>query len=126
DRFILPSIAQVEYRIGEENHFVVTSFCTPEEDFYTRLFAVITFRSRLPGAVIKPILEPVAQMIFAQDAAMLKKQTAAIRRFGGEDYTSTEIDILGPQIARLMRRAAEGKGLKEGDEDYRRTVTLEV
>jgi hypothetical protein len=29
DRFVLPSIAQVEYRLGSEVHFLVNSICTP-------------------------------------------------------------------------------------------------
>ena len=37
-----------------------------------------------------------------------------------------EIDLMGPQIWRLLRRAVEGKGAKEGDASYRREVTLEV
>jgi phenylpropionate dioxygenase-like ring-hydroxylating dioxygenase large terminal subunit len=126
DRFILPSIAQVEYAIGEENHILVTSLCTPVEDFRTRMVAVVTFRTRFPGWLIKPFIDPVAMRIFRQDAAILKRQTDAIRRFGGESYTSTEIDLMGPQILRLLRRAERGKGAKEGDDEYRREVDLEV
>ena len=126
DRFILPSIAQVEYGIGDENHIIVTSYCTPEEDFVTRMYAVVTFRMRLPGQIVKLVLEPIAKRIFAQDAEMLSIQTDTIHTFGGEHYTSTEIDLMGPQIWRLLRRAAEGKGAKLGDEQYRREVILEV
>jgi phenylpropionate dioxygenase-like ring-hydroxylating dioxygenase large terminal subunit len=126
DRFILPSIAQVEYALGEENHFLVTSLCTPVEDFLTRLFAVVTFRTRFPGWLVKRVLNPVAMRIFSQDAAMLAVQTEAIHRFGGEHYTSTEIDLMGPQILRLMRRAEQGKPPKEDDASWRREVELEV
>ncbi len=126
DRFILPSIAQVEYRIGDENHVLITSVCTPVEDFVTKLYAVVSFRMRLPGWAIKPVLDPVAMKIFSQDAEMLEVQTRAIHRFGGEHYTSTELDLMGPQILRLMRRAEQGKGPKEGDDTYRREVELEV
>ena len=126
DRFILPSIAQVEYSIGTENHILVTTLCTPVEDFVTRLFAVVTFRTRLPGRLVKTLLNPVALKIFSQDARMLKIQTDAIKRFGGEHYTSTELDLMGPQILRLLRRAELGKAVKEGDDGYRREVQLEV
>lgn len=126
DRFILPSIAQVEYAIGEENHILVTSVCTPVEDFVTRLYTVVTFRTRFPSFLVKLVLNPVAMKIFRQDAAMLKIQTGAIKRFGGEHYTSTEIDLMGPQIIRLLRRAEQGKGVKEGDERYRKEIDIEV
>jgi phenylpropionate dioxygenase-like ring-hydroxylating dioxygenase large terminal subunit len=126
DRFILPSIAQVEYGIGDENHVLITSICTPLDDYLTRLYAIVSFRMRLPGWVIKPVLDPVAMKIFEQDARMLKVQTDAIKAFGGEHYTSTEIDLMGPQILRLLRRAEQRKPPKAGDEGWRREVTLEV
>jgi phenylpropionate dioxygenase-like ring-hydroxylating dioxygenase large terminal subunit len=126
DRFILPSIAQVEYAIGDENHVLITSICTPVEDYVTRLYAVVSFRMRLPGWVVKPVLDPVAMKIFDQDARMLAIQTDAIHAFGGEHYTSTEIDLMGPQILRLLRRAEQRKPPKPGDDEWRREVTLEV
>ena len=36
---------------------------------------------------------------------MLAEQTASVRRFGSERYTSTELDLLGNGIWRLLRRA---------------------
>lgn len=116
DRFFLPSIAQVEYKLGTENHFMVTSACTPVEDFRTRLFAVVSFRSRIPGALLAPVLEPLAMRIFRQDAEILKHQTDSVRRFGGEQFMSTEIDVLGPHIWRLMRQAERGERPEEGIE----------
>jgi phenylpropionate dioxygenase-like ring-hydroxylating dioxygenase large terminal subunit len=126
DRFLLPSIAQVEYRLGADAHFRITSFCTPLEDFRTRLFAVAQFRVKLlPGFIVRPFLEPVALRIFRQDAHILRAQTAAIRAFGEERFASTEIDVLGAQILRLMRRAAGGAAPEEPD-DYRKEITLRI
>jgi phenylpropionate dioxygenase-like ring-hydroxylating dioxygenase large terminal subunit len=109
DRFFLPGIAQVEYRIGDENHFLVTAAGTPVGEFETLLFARIQFRTRLPGALLKPILEPIALRIFAQDSRMLSAQTELIQRFGGEQFESTEIDFIGPHIYRLLRDAERGQ-----------------
>ncbi len=109
DRFFLPSVAQVEYRIGDENHFIVTSACTPFSDFESGLFALVQFRTRFPGFLVKLVLEPIAKRIFAQDARMLALQTDLIQRFGGEQFESTELDLLGPHIYRLMKDAAEGR-----------------
>ncbi|HEY1267019.1 MAG TPA: aromatic ring-hydroxylating dioxygenase subunit alpha [Candidatus Binatia bacterium] len=123
DRFILPSIAQVEYRLGEENHFVITTLCTPVEDFRTRLNAAILFRTRFPGWLVRLLIEPVARRIFKQDAAMLKHQSKTARRFGGEHYTSTEIDVLGLQIWQLLKRAERGEPPAE---EWRREFEMEV
>src|SRR5262249_11001754 len=115
DRFILPSIAEVEYRIGEENHILVASAMTPVNDFLTRIFAVVSYRMRVPGWGVKPVLLPIALKIFGQDAAILKRQTENIQRFGGEQFASTEIDVLGRHIWRLMKAAERGDVVPRDD-----------
>jgi hypothetical protein len=124
DRFILPSIVEVEYRLGE-SHILVSAALTPEEDYLTHLFAVIRFKLPIPGALVVPILKPVALRIFAQDAAILEKQTENIRRFGGEQYVSTEVDVLGPAIQRLLRAAERGK-VEAGGEPAERRFHMDV
>lgn len=109
DRFLLPSIAQVEYRLGEASHLVATSMVTPVTDFSSILYAAVTFRLPLPHWLIGPFLTPVATHIFHQDAKILRMQTETIRRFGGEQYAFTEIDVLGPQILRLLLQAQRGE-----------------
>ena len=126
DRFILPSIAQVEYRLGDEAHFKVDSICTPADDNLTKIYAVISFRTRLPGWFVKMMLNPVATRIFRQDAFILKAQGAAIRRWGGEHYASTAIDVLGLQIARLLRVSESGGADDESPETWAREIELEV
>ena len=105
DRFRLPSIAQVEYRLGVESHFVVTALCTPVSDFHTHLTAVAAFRTPLPAPLLKPLLRFVGLRIFAQDARVLRAQTENIRQFGGEQFMSSELDMLGPHIWWLLRQA---------------------
>ena len=111
DRFLMPSIAQVEYELGDgDSHFVINSLCTPIEDFKTRIYAHISFRlGKVPGWIVRPVLDPIGKKIFAQDAEVLAKQTELIGRFGGEQYSSTEIDVLGPHIWRLLRAGERGE-----------------
>ncbi|WP_044889444.1 aromatic ring-hydroxylating oxygenase subunit alpha [Myxococcus hansupus] len=118
DRFLMPSIAQVEYRIGDTSHIMVTSAMTPVSEWDTLVFAVVTFRLPLPRWLVRaalPLIMPVALHIFGQDARILKKQTETIRRFGTEAYASTEIDVLGPGILRLLRAAEREKAGAVGD-----------
>lgn len=127
DRFFMPSIAQVEYRLGDDTHFIVTSACTPVSDFETKLFALVQFKlGKLPGALIKPLLEPFARRIFAQDVVMLKLQTDTIQRFGGEQFESTELDILGPQIWRLMREAERKERVNAAPDEVLYEKRLEI
>jgi phenylpropionate dioxygenase-like ring-hydroxylating dioxygenase large terminal subunit len=106
DRFILPSVAQVEYRLGD-SHLVISASLSPVEDYRTRLFVSFTFRLPFPGALVKPVLRPFALRVFGQDAVMLARQTETIERFGEERYKFTEIDVLGAEIHDLLRRGRE-------------------
>jgi phenylpropionate dioxygenase-like ring-hydroxylating dioxygenase large terminal subunit len=116
DRFILPCIAQVEYRL-EDNHLLVTSALTPVTPTETRLHAAVTFSLRVPHGLIKALLPPLAALIFAQDARILRRQAETIERFGGEQFSSTEIDVLGQGILRLLRRAERGEpGTADADD----------
>lgn len=108
DRFLLPSIAQVEYRLGEGSHLVTTSAMTPITDTETKLYAVISFRTPIPGALLRTLLMPIGMRIFRQDAVILSKQSDTIKRFGGERFANTEIDVLGQQIWRLLKQAERG------------------
>ena len=108
DRFILPCVVQVEYRLSERSHMLVSTALTPIDDFRTELFAVVCFRLPLPGWLVTPFVRPIARRIFAQDAKILTAQTDAIQRFGGEQFMSTELDALGPHIRKLLRDAERG------------------
>jgi phenylpropionate dioxygenase-like ring-hydroxylating dioxygenase large terminal subunit len=114
DRFLMPSIAQVEYRLGD-NHLLVTSACTPVGDTETRLHAAVTFQLRVPHRLVRTVLPPVANLIFAQDARILAAQSRSIARYGGEHFSSTELDVLGQHILRMLRRAERGE--PPGDPD---------
>lgn len=109
DRFVLPSVAEVEYRIGDENHILVATAMTPVSDFVTRLYAVVSFRLRVPHFLVKFAMKPLALRIFQQDAVMLRAQTDLVKRFGGEQFASTEIDVLGRHIWRLLRALERGE-----------------
>lgn len=118
DRFVMPSVAQVEYRLGDKNHLVITSALTPVKDFETRLHAVATFRTVVPAAALKAVLTPIGKKVLEQDARMLAAQTAAVKRFGGEQYVNTDVDLLGPHILRLLKRAERGDPPLEDVEEH--------
>ena len=127
DRFILPSIVQVEYRLGEKSHICVSTALTPVSDFDTRLFAVTSFNlplSRLAGLVAL-FLRPLALRIFQQDADMLKRQTETIQHFGGEQFVSTDVDVLGAQIYRLLKQAERG-ATPAAIEPVTRTIRMRI
>jgi phenylpropionate dioxygenase-like ring-hydroxylating dioxygenase large terminal subunit len=122
DRFVLPSIAQVEYRLGD-NHLVTTTAFTPVDQASLRLHAAVTFHLRVPHAAVRPLVTPVARLILAQDAKVLRAQSENVERFGGEQFSSTELDVLGQHILRLLKRAERGE---EGPAGEDRRVRIRV
>src|SRR5204863_10149973 len=108
DRFIMPSIAQVEYRLGESSHLLNTAAMTPVSATETTMWAVIQLRLPIPTWLVAPVVTPIAMRILRQDSSILAMQARAIARFGGEDFTSTEVDVLGPHIWKLLAAAANG------------------
>ncbi len=118
DRFFLPGVLQVEYRLGDSAHFLVTGFLTPEGPHQTRLYAVASFRTPLPGRPLALVLEPFARLIFWQDTRMLRAQSQQLVRFGGATYVSTELDTMGPQMRRLLRHAPRASQASRTDEGF--------
>ncbi|HLF98933.1 MAG TPA: aromatic ring-hydroxylating dioxygenase subunit alpha [Acidimicrobiia bacterium] len=145
DRFYLPSIAQVEYAVDGWFRIVNTILHLPLSPYRTRAWFVVRYWSRLPAALIKPVVLGRGKQILGQDARALARQTERIRGLGGERYTSTDLDVLGNAIWRLMRQAervesgvlgdettpASGNGGTGGNGDgaealVERTITFEV
>ncbi len=124
DRFWLPAVCEVDYALGESSHINVRSLLTPLGRERTRLTAVTCLRLPVPTALVKPVLQPLARRIFGQDAKILKAQSENIARFGGERFVSTEIDALGPEILRLLRRAESGDRKVAGPPVERRFTML--
>lgn len=114
DRFLLPSITEVEYRLGDDAHVVLNGACTPLDDWTTVMHAVVQVRSRIPGFVVRPIFGRIARRIFDQDAVVLARQTEALHARGAASFASTELDVLGGQVLGMMRRAAKGEIEDEG------------
>ena len=77
DRFILPSIAQVEYRLGNQI-LLSTSFLSPISDFVTRMYAIVSVKLRFAIPGLQSIATPFAMKIIRQDVEMLKLQTQQI------------------------------------------------
>ena len=124
DRFFMPSIAQVEYRVEDWLRIYNTVLHLPVSPFKTRAWFVLQWSSPVPAALIRPIVQLRGRKVLRQDAAMLARQSERTHRFGGERFSSTELDVLGSAIWRLLRQAeraeqaeqAEGAGASDGAE----------
>jgi phenylpropionate dioxygenase-like ring-hydroxylating dioxygenase large terminal subunit len=108
DRFFLPCVAQVEYRAGKWLHIVNSVLHLPLSEFRTRAWFVLRFRSdRLPARLVESIVRLQGPRVARQDVRMLGLQTANVRRFGGEQFSSTDLDLFGNAVWRLLRWASD-------------------
>jgi phenylpropionate dioxygenase-like ring-hydroxylating dioxygenase large terminal subunit len=121
DRFVLPCIAQVEYHAGPWLDIVNTVVHLPLREDLTRTWFILRARSdRLPSRLVQGVIRVQGPFVARQDARMLERQAATIERFGGERFTSTDLDLMSTAIWRLLRAAD-----RDDDVDVEpRTVTF--
>lgn len=124
DRFLMPSITEVEYRLGEGSHLLLRGACTPVDQDHTDVIACVSVRTPLPRPLVRAVVEPVALRIFSQDAVVLRQQKACVAETGGPRFASTEIDVLGGPILRLLRDGASGVQEDSDGPLTERTVTM--
>lgn len=124
DRFVLPSITEVEYRLGHGSHLLLRGACTPVDEDHTDVIACVSIRTPLPHALVRAVIQPVALRIFSQDAVVLRQQRDCVDQTGGARFVSTEIDVLGAPILRLLREAADGTTPDELGPLSERRVTM--
>ena len=118
-----PSVAQVEYRDGQR-HLLATLYHTPIHDTLTRVYFVQCFRLPGPRFLVRALVGRSVDRVLQQDVEILREQTASLRRFGGEQYASTELDLLGPEIWRMLRQAE--RGLDPESKDVEARIKLRV
>jgi phenylpropionate dioxygenase-like ring-hydroxylating dioxygenase large terminal subunit len=107
-RFVLPSTVELEYLAGDTIRFIATLFFTPESDNQLRVFALARGNTgKIPAWLLVPPLRFLLNIVVKQDRQILEIQRQNIERFGGEHYTSTELDLLRPHILRLWRHSSE-------------------
>ena len=110
DRFILPNLLQVEYRLGQRTHFLISGFCTPVTEHRTELYALVCLKTPVTKSLerfLARLIEPFAMRVFHQDVKILNFQTENLQRFSEESFMSTEIDVLGASVTRLLKEAYE-------------------
>ena len=120
DRFFLPSVAQIEYRVEGWLRLTNTIVHLPLAPFRTRAWFVVHFWARLPATVLRPLVIAQGRRILRQDADVLAHQTDNVRRFGEVHYVSTDLDLMGNSIWRLLRQSerdeASGDAIGPGED----------
>ena len=68
---------------------------------------------------MRPVIEKQLDTILGQDVEILREQTKRIRELGGESYRSTALDLMGPEILRMLRQSERGLPADEAKIDRR-------
>ena len=125
DRFLMPNISRVDYDFGPSRHFIITSQCTPINEWETQVYTVITFRFGWIGPLVRLIFEPLSRHIIQQDVEILEEQTRQIRANDGPHFSYVDTDLLGLRI-QALRRKAERSGNSSGHEALVATTEREI
>jgi hypothetical protein len=120
----MPSVAQIEYKTGNDRHQITTFPHTPVHDFQTRGWLISCWRLPERDPEVIKRIEGFLDDILAQDLEILAEQTRTIRLFGGESYQSTSLDLMGPEIWRMLRQAE--RGLDPNSADIATRVRISV
>jgi phenylpropionate dioxygenase-like ring-hydroxylating dioxygenase large terminal subunit len=104
-RFLLPAIAQIEYQTDRDYRLFITLFITPVDAQRLRAYSVVTFRWGLPNWLGRVIAQPLFRQAMQQDLAVMRSQAENIDRFAGEQFVSTELDVMRPHIEYLLAKS---------------------
>jgi len=119
DRFQLPYVTRVDYRMSESRQYIVMSQCTPVDDENTRVFTYMAYRFSPFGKLVRLGFEPLSHIILNQDVKVIREQTEDIRRTGDAKFLYYETDA----IAKGIRQLLDGKSL-EGYKPQRKKLRV--
>lgn len=108
DRFQLPYVTRVDYRMTESRQYIVMSQCTPISDSETRVFTYMAYRFSPLGKLVRLGFEPLSHLILNQDVKIIREQTADLERTGDARFLYFETDA----IAKGIRQLLDGESLE--------------
>ncbi|MDP2310008.1 MAG: aromatic ring-hydroxylating dioxygenase subunit alpha [Pseudomonadota bacterium] len=110
DRFYMPNTTRVDYQFGARG-FVITSTCTPETPFQTRVYTLISYNlgSRLVSRLMLPFLGRYTRRVIEQDVTIMALQGGNLRAHGAEAFHHAEADLHHRWIELLRDRARAGE-----------------
>ena len=123
DRFILPNIAQVEYKL-EKTHLISSNYLIPLNRKEIKMYTFVSIKFPFGVNFVSKVAQPVLKKILKQDAEVLKEQSRHIEKIGSENFVSSEIDFFRPHILKLLKEAAnEGP---QPAKEFKKKYQLEI
>lgn len=112
DRYLMPNITSVEYKIGPKRHFFITSQSIPIAERKTLVYTDLTYNYGIWNLVAAPIVRQQAQTIIDQDKVILKNQNENLMRFG-KAFQNTSSDLIHVYIESIRESLEAGKDPRE-------------
>ncbi len=122
-RFLVPGIAQLEYRSDKQFQLYISACMSPITQDRQRVFAVMTFRWGPPNFLARCLATPLFRLALKQDKHIVEIQSENIQRYQEERFAYTELDLLAPHIQRLLKSHARGT---PPDPDYYQERHIEM
>lgn len=109
-KFILPNIAELEYRSKKRTELVITVHLTKSMEDQVLIHTIIT----IPGGVVlgsmkRLMLTPFFYLVLRQDKKILSMQQENIAKFGKSNFHSTSLDVMRPHIDDLTKNGSDPK-----------------
>jgi len=112
-RFIMPSIAEIEYRAKDGISLIISAYFTPMTKTLQNIHAIISIRKgKIPGWIQGLAISPFLYLALRQDKKILEAQQNNIHRFQSESFLDSKVDLIGTHI----RQRLQGKKMHQRDE----------
>ena len=124
DRYIAPATSRVDYEFDDGRAYSITSSCTPQDEFQTRVFTVISFRRGWLGPLVRLFFHPLSRLIIQQDVRMLALQQENIRHQGKADFKALDQDVLYRPIMAWRKALRQGGTFPEAGDQWQVELKL--
>ncbi len=119
DRFFMPNVTCVRYRLGSKRHFIITSQSVPLADDETWVYTDITYNFGLWTGLAAGLVRRQAQKVIDQDIRILGEQMDVIEKYGA-DFIYSSPDLIHRYVESIRAAIAQGTNpltLPERSED---------
>lgn len=108
DRFFMPNVTSVEYKMSPHRHCFITSQAVPETNYSTLVYTDVTFNYGVWSKIARPFVRWTAQKIIDQDKVALQLQQETIAKYG-EQFSHTPADTIHVFVESIRSAIAQGK-----------------
>ena len=104
-RYIYPSTAEIEYCSSDGTSILISAHFSPSKDDSVRIHATTIVRGgSIIGILKQAAIWPFFRLSLEQDRKIIDNQYENINCFGKEKFTSTELDLVGPHLRKLIKQ----------------------